>query len=104
MCHLVKNLREKGTTKSLMILGELLQEILKEERKNLAGKDSACNVGDLGSVPGLGRSPGEGKGSPLPCSGLENPIAIKVVSSAYLRLLIFFPAILIPVCVSLLHV
>ena len=31
MCHLVKNLREKGTTKSLMILGELLQEILKED-------------------------------------------------------------------------
>ena len=30
-----------------------------------AGKESACNVGDLGSVPGLGRSPGEGKGYPL---------------------------------------
>jgi len=74
MCHLVKNLREKGTTKSLMILGELLQEILKEERKNLTGKDSTCNVGDLGSVPGLGRSLGEGKGSPLQCSGLENPM------------------------------
>ena len=29
------------------------------------GKDSACNVGDLGSVPGLGRSPGEGNGYPL---------------------------------------
>ena len=27
-----------------------------------AGKESACNVGDLGSIPGLGRSPGEGKG------------------------------------------
>ena len=37
-----------------------------------AGKESACNVGDLGSVPGLGRSPGEGKGYALQYSGLEN--------------------------------
>ena len=37
-----------------------------------AGKESACNAGDLGSVPGLGRSPGEGNGSPLQYSGLEN--------------------------------
>ena len=37
-----------------------------------AGKESACNVGDLGSIPGLGRSPGEGKGYPLQFSGLEN--------------------------------
>ena len=36
------------------------------------GKESACNVGDLGLVPGLGRSPGEGKGYPLQYSGLEN--------------------------------
>ena len=38
-----------------------------------AGKESACNVGDLNSVAGLGRSPGEGKGNPLQCSCLENP-------------------------------
>ena len=31
-----------------------------------AGKESACNAGDLGSIPGLGRSPGEGKGYPTP--------------------------------------
>ena len=37
-----------------------------------AGKESACNVGDLGSIPGLGRSPGEGKGYPLQYCGLEN--------------------------------
>ena len=37
-----------------------------------AGKESACNAEDLGSVPGLGRSPGEGKGYPLQYSGLEN--------------------------------
>ena len=34
-----------------------------------AGKESACNVGDLVSIPGLGESPGEGKGYPLQCSG-----------------------------------
>ena len=36
------------------------------------GKESACNVGDLGSIPGLGRSPGEGEGYPLQYSGLDN--------------------------------
>ena len=36
------------------------------------GQEPACNVGDLGSIPGLGRSPGEGKGYPLQHSGLEN--------------------------------
>ena len=36
------------------------------------GKESACNGGDLGLTPGLGRSPGEGKGYPLQYSGLEN--------------------------------
>ena len=37
-----------------------------------AGKESACNEDDLGLIPGLGRSPGEGKGYPLQYSGLEN--------------------------------
>ena len=37
-----------------------------------AGKESACDVGDLGSIPELERYPGEGKGYPLQCSGLEN--------------------------------
>ena len=37
------------------------------------GKASACNVGDLGSIPGLGRSPGGGHGNPLQYSCLENP-------------------------------
>ena len=39
-----------------------------------AGKESACNVGDLGSIPELGRSPGERKGYPPQYSGLENPM------------------------------
>ena len=38
------------------------------------GKESACNVGDLGSIPGLGRSPGGGHGNPLQYSCLENPV------------------------------
>ena len=38
------------------------------------GKESACNVGDLGLIPGLGRSPGEGHGNPLQDSCLQNPM------------------------------
>ena len=37
-------------------------------------KASACNAGDPGSIPGLGRSPGEGNGTPLQYSCLENPM------------------------------
>ena len=39
-----------------------------------AGKESTCNAGDLGLIPGLGRSSGEGKGYPLQYSGPENPM------------------------------
>ena len=39
-----------------------------------AGKESTCNKGDLGSIPRLGRSPGEGNGNPLQYSCLENPM------------------------------
>ena len=39
---------------------------------NSDGKEFACNAGDPGSIPGLGRFPGEGKGYPLQYSGLEN--------------------------------
>ena len=38
------------------------------------GKSSACSAGDLGSIPGSGRSPGEGNGNPLQYSCLENPM------------------------------
>ena len=37
-----------------------------------AGKESACNVGDMGLIPGLGRSPGKGNSYPFQYSGLEN--------------------------------
>ena len=43
-----------------------------------AGKESACNVGDLGLIPGLGRSPGEGKGYLLQYSGLENSMRLHI--------------------------
>ena len=39
-----------------------------------AGKESACDVGDLGLIPGLGRSPEEGNSYPLQYSGLENSV------------------------------
>ena len=39
---------------------------------SLVGKESACNAGDLGLIPGLGRLPGEGNGNPLQYSCLEN--------------------------------
>ena len=38
------------------------------------GKESACNAGDLGLIPGLGRSPGGGHGNPHQYSCLENPM------------------------------
>ena len=38
------------------------------------GKEYICNEGDLGLIPGLGRSPGEGHGNPLQYSCLENPM------------------------------
>ena len=53
-------------------------KVLKVGMKNLfvcffsTGKESTCNVGDLGLIPGLERSPGGGKGYPLQYSGLEN--------------------------------
>ena len=45
---------------------------MKGFRCGSAGKESSCNVEDLGLIPGLGRSPGEGKGYPLQYSGLKN--------------------------------
>ena len=66
----------------------------------LAGKESAFNVGDLGLIPGLGRSPGEGKGYPLQYSGLENSMECidhgvarsrTQLSDFHFRLVIAFP-------------
>ena len=45
-------------------------------------KESACNMGDLGSIPGLGRSPGEGKSYRLQYSGLENSMDWRIPSDS----------------------
>ena len=50
------------------------------------GKESACNAGDLGSIPGLGRSPGEGKDYPLQYSSLENSMDCIVLGSSPSRI------------------
>ena len=51
-----------------------------------AGKESACNAGDLGSIPGLGRSLGEQNGYPLQYSGLENSMDVHGVAKSRTRL------------------
>ena len=56
---------EKGWTTSPVFLGSPCGS---------AGKESTCNAGNLGSIPGLQRSPREGKGYPLQYSGLENSV------------------------------
>ena len=55
-----------------------------------AGKESACNVGDLGSIPGLERSPGVGKGYPLQYSGLENSMDQELDTTERLSLSLHF--------------
>ena len=49
-------------------------ECLVELKFGSEGKESACNAGDLGSILGLGRSPGDGSSNPLQYSCLENPM------------------------------
>jgi len=51
-----------------------LEGLMKSFLAGSDSKESACNVGDLGSVPGLGRSPEGGHGNPLQYSCLENPM------------------------------
>ena len=59
-----------GTARTELISGGYCK-VLGFPRSSI-GKEFACNARDLGSSPGLGRSPGEGKGYPLQDSGLEN--------------------------------
>ena len=61
------------------IITVLLKINDKDKTIRVAGKESACNAGDLGSIPWLGRSPGEGKGYPLQYSGLENSMENSMV-------------------------
>ena len=71
-----EDLLEKGQATHYSILGFPLW---------LRWKESACNAGDVGSIPGLGRSPGEGKGYPLQYSGLENSMDCIVHAAAKCR-------------------
>ena len=67
----MKDCRHCGLVSFLYVLA------LNTDVKSYGGsevKASASNVGDLGSIPGLGRSPGEGNGNPLQYSCLENPM------------------------------
>ena len=65
-----------------------------------AGKESTRNAGDLGSIPGLGRSPGEGKGYPLQYSNLENSMDFIVhgVAKSQTRLSDFHFVVVIVYC------
>ena len=68
------------------------------------GKESACNAGDPGSIPGWGSSAGEGIGYPLQCSGLENSMdyIVHVVAKSRTQLsdfYIFLWANWCPLCV-----
>ena len=69
------------------------------------GKESACNAGALGSIPGLGRSPGEGKGYPLQYSDLENSMncIVNGVAKSWTRLSDFhFQFSCISICYAML--
>ena len=56
-----------------------IKPILRGFPDSSVGKEFACNAGDPGSIPGLGRSPGEGKGYPLQYSGLGNSMSYTVL-------------------------
>ena len=79
IAQLVKNLPALQET-PVQFLGQedpwrrdrLLTPIFMDFPGGSDGKESTCNVGDLGSIPGLGRSPSEGNGDPLHYSGLEH--------------------------------
>ena len=58
-----------GTSTTPPQLGPDLEQVFPDSS---VGKESTCNTGDLGLIPGLGRSPGEGKGCPFLFSVLEN--------------------------------
>ena len=62
----------KGCNKGILVLFYMRNPHPLETNSGLPGKESTCNAGDPSSIPGLGKSPGEGKGYPLQYSGLEN--------------------------------
>ena len=66
--------RQTSVSKVMSLLFNMLSRLVHSFPGGSEGKVSACNAGDPGSIPGLGRSPGERKGNPLQYSCLENPM------------------------------
>ena len=69
--------RSTFSSSSHLFVGSLLMPIFDSVQSfpgDSDGKQSACNAGDPGSIPGLGRSPAEGNDNPLQYSCLENPM------------------------------
>ena len=60
--------------RNIQIIGVPEEDLYMGFSGSSEGKASACNARDLGSIPGWGRSPGEGNGTPLQYSCLENPM------------------------------
>ena len=73
-CYLFSTIRASGSGRSAGQRDRLPTPIFLGFLCGSAGREAAWNVGDLGSIPELGRSPGEGKGYPLQYSGLDNSI------------------------------
>ena len=73
------------STPGLLVHHQLLEFTQTHVHCGSAGKESACNVGYLDSIPGLGRSPGEGKGYSLQYSGLENSMDFIALGSQRIR-------------------
>ena len=71
-CQRVAGVANEKRHISLKIRDKYHRETMKGFPSSSDGKASACNVGDLGSIPGLGRSPEVGNGSPLQYPCLEN--------------------------------
>ena len=65
-------LLNKGNNMRKSTESQILMHLYRGFPCGSAGKESACNAGDLGSIPGVRRSPREWKSYPLQCSGLEN--------------------------------
>ena len=65
--------------------GRLLTPVFLDFPGGSAGKESVCNTGDLALIPGMERTPGEGKVYPLQCSGLENSMGCIVHESQRIR-------------------